>query len=75
MRIKEENVLMTLIMDELMYILQTHGHQINRSTKSYQEQEAQDNARGMERGRNSSNRGSRGSDCSNFGQINVGRES
>ena len=62
MTIEEGKDLATLIMDELMGILQTHEHQINRSiASSFQEQEfkAQSNPRGRGRERNGSGRNSR----------------
>ena len=46
MTIEEAKDLMTLTMDELMGTLQTHEHQINRSTKNSQEKSfsAQENS-------------------------------
>ena len=63
MTIKEAKDLTTLTMDELMGILQTHEHKINRFTiSSFQEKalKAQSNPRGRGRGRNGLSRNSRG---------------
>lgn len=76
MTIEEENDLTNLTMDELMGILQTHEHQINRSTSSQEQAfKAQANERGRGRGRNGSGRGSRGRGCGNPRQINARGES
>ena len=63
MTIEEENDLTRLTMDELMGILQTHEHKINRSTTSSSQEKAfkaQSNPRGSGRGRNSLGKNSRG---------------
>ena len=64
MTIEEEaKDLTVLTMDELMGILQTHEHSINRSTTSSSQEQAfkaQSNPRGRGRGRNDSGRNSRG---------------
>ena len=76
MTIEEEKYLIRLTMDELMGTLQTHEHQINRSTKSSQEKafKAQENSRGMGRGRNDDSRGSRSRGNGRNRQSNAGEE-
>ena len=84
---KYENLVMTiedvkdltiLTMDELMGILQTHEHRINRSTTSSSQEQAfkaQSNSRGRGRGRKGSSINSRGRDQGNGGQRNATVES
>ena len=77
MTIEEAKDLTTLTMDELMGTLQTHEHQINRSTNASHEQsfKAQENSRGRGRGINGSDRGSRRRGHGRNGQMNTGTKS
>ena len=78
MTIEEAKDLTILTMNELMGILQTHEHRINRSTASSCQEKAfkaQSNPIGRGRGRNGLGRNSRGRGRGNGGQRNATAES
>ena len=78
MTIEEAKDLTILTMDELMGILRTHEHRINRSTASSSQEKifkAKSNSRGKGRGRNGSCKNSRDRGHGNGGQRNVAAES